>query len=209
MSFELSGWLRRIRRAADLSQRQLAERLGVPKSTLAAAEAGVRDLPARRLADAAALAGLRIALVDADGRELSPMTPDGARDAAWRHLPAHLDSLHSDEVPDRWEHRPDRPQPWFTFELDRSARDRRRAGCGVPEDHDVAVAGDSPSDRAAARRRAAGQRAREERERRVAAGDVGGAEPFTCTCPPACDEVDDWSGRPVHAEQCPCCCDVG
>ncbi len=209
MSFELSGCLRRIRRTADLSQRQLAERMGVPKSTLAAAEAGVRDLPAGRLADAAALAGLRIALVDAEGQEVSPMTPAGARDAARRHLPAHLDTVHADEVPDRWEHRPDRRQPWFTFALDRSGRDLRRHGLGVPDDHDVPLAGDSPRERAAARRRAARQRVREERERRVAAGNLRPAEPFTCTCPASCDELDDWSGRPVHAEDCPCCCDLG
>ena len=167
VSFDLSGWLRRIRRAADLSQRQLAEQVGVPKSTLAAAEAGVRDLPVSRLAAAAALAGLRIALVDAEGREQSPMSSDGARDAARRHLPAHLDTLHSAELADRWEHRPDRRQPWFTFEIDRSARDTRRARTGVPDDHLVPRPGDSPEERAAARQ------------------------------------------REVHAEECPCSCDVG
>ena len=209
MSFELSGWLRRIRRTADLSQRQLAEQVGVPKSTLAAAEAGVRDLPTGRLAAAAALAGLRIALVDAQGREQSPVTSGGARDAARRHLPAHLDTLHSDEVPDRWEHGPDRPQPWFTFELDRSARDARRAAAGVPDDHLVPQPGDSPAERAAARERAARKRRLDDLARRRAAGELPPVEPFTCTCPPACDELDDWSGRPVHAEECPCSCDVG
>lgn len=209
MSFELAGCLRRIRRTADLSQRQLAERIGVPKSTLAAAEAAARDLPVGRLAAAAALAGLRIALVDAEGRELPPMSPDGARDAGRRRLPAHLDTLHSDEVPDRWEHRPHRRQPWFTFELDRSSRDSRRTARGVPDDHDVPIAGDSPPERAAARAAAARRRLQDEWERRVAEGELRAAEPFVCTCPAGCDELDDWSGRPVHAENCPCSCDVG
>ena len=45
---DLAGSLRRIRRLADLSQRELAERSGISKSALAAAEAGTRDLPATR-----------------------------------------------------------------------------------------------------------------------------------------------------------------
>ncbi len=209
VSSDLPGLLRRIRRTADLSQRQLAERTGIPKSTLGAAEAGVRDLPVGRLVDAAGVAGLRIALVDDAGRELPPMTSDGARDGSGRHLPAHLDTLHTDEVPDRWEHRPARRQPWFTFELDRSSRDTRRERDGVPGDHDVPLAGDSPPERAAARRRAARQRRQAEWARRRAAGELRPAEPFICTCPPACDDLDDWSRRPVHAENCPCSCDVG
>ena len=31
---------------------------------------------------------------------------------------------------------------------------------------------------------------------------------FTCSCPPACDELDDRSGKPVHAPGCACDCDV-
>ncbi|SFE07274.1 helix-turn-helix domain-containing protein [Blastococcus tunisiensis] len=208
MSFDLSGYLRRIRRTADLSQRQLAEGLGIPKSTLAAAEAGSRDLPAGRLAEAAALAGLRIALVDADAREIPPMTSDAARDAAHRQLPAHLDTLHSDEVPDRWEHRPRRRQPWFTFELDRSLRDTRRARHGVPDDHHAPRPGDSPAERRAARQRAARLRREEDLRRRLAAGEIAPSPEWTCTCPPRCDELDDRSGRPVHADECPCSCDL-
>jgi len=49
-----------------------------------------------------------------------------------------------------------------------------------------------------------------ERERAFLGGErAGRPEPFTCICPPVCDELDDWSGRPVHAEQCPCSCDLG
>jgi transcriptional regulator with XRE-family HTH domain len=205
--FELSGSLRRIRRTADLSQRQLARAMGIPQSTLAAAEAGNRDLPVGRLADAAAVAGLRIVLVDADGRQIPPMTSAGARDAAGRHLPAHLDTRHSDEGPDRWEHHPGRRQPWFTFVLDRSDRDAWRARHGVPDDHDVPVPGDSPQERAAARRRAARLRREEDRRRRP--GRVTRpVEEFTCACPPECDELDDRSGPPVHAQDCPCSCDL-
>lgn len=210
MPFELAGCLRRIRRTADLSQRELAQRAGISKTAVAAAEAGTRDLPVAALARAAELAGLRVALLDADGHEAGPMRPDGAVDAALRRLPAHLDTEHTDEVAHRWEHRPHRRQPWFTFALDRAARDARRAELGVPDDHDVPVAGDSPEDRRVARRRAARLARDAERERRFLAGELAGlCDGWTCTCPPLCAQLDDHDGPPVHAPDCPCRCDVG
>jgi transcriptional regulator with XRE-family HTH domain len=208
-TFDLAGYLRRIRRLADLSQRQLAEAAGMSKSAVAAAEAGTRDLAATQLARAAALAGLRLTLLDRDGREVVGMSPDGPRDAADRRLPAHLDTLHTSDGPD-WEQRQSRPQPWFTFALDRVSRDRARDRDGIPADHHVPEPGDSPWERAAARRREYWRRRAEERERRLLAGELRGMDlGFDCTCPPRCDELDDYSGRPVHAEGCPCSCDVG
>lgn len=206
---DLPGMLRGIRRAADLSQRELAARTGVSKSTPAGAEAGTRDLGVMRLAVVAEVAGFRLALLDADGREVSGMRPDGARDTTGRRLPAHLDTEHTGETADRWAHRPDRQQPWFTFGLDRAARDRRRARAGTPEDHDVPVPGDSPADRARARQRAAWHAREADRLRRLAARpwqpiDDG----VTCTCPPECDEIDDGSGPTEHASACACRCDL-
>jgi transcriptional regulator with XRE-family HTH domain len=208
--FDLAGCLRRIRRLADLSQRQLAERTGLSKSALAAAESGARDLPVTQLARAAAAAGLRLTLQDADGREVTGMSPDGARDAAYRRFPAHLDTIHSDEVASRWDHSPGRPRPWFTFELDRGGRDRRRARLGTPDDHDVPQPGDAPWDRAEARRRELRQRRADERRRRLRADGLRSLDQsFACSCPARCDELDDWSGRPVHVVGCPCSCDLG
>jgi transcriptional regulator with XRE-family HTH domain len=207
--FDLCGVLRRIRRTADLSQRELAAAAGLSASAVGHAEAGTRDLPSRALARAAELAGLRLALLDADGREVTGMDPDGARDATRRRLPAHLDTQHTDEVADRWAHRPDREQPWFTFGLDRAARDRQRARAGTPEDHDVPVPGDSPAERRARRREAARRHAAAGRERRRASLGWPAGEDLTCTCPPACDEVDDGSGPPRHAAACACGCDLG
>jgi transcriptional regulator with XRE-family HTH domain len=206
--FDLCGVLRRIRRTADLSQRELAAAAGLSASAVAHAEAGARDLPSRALARAAELAGLRLALLDADGREVTGMDPDGARDATRRRLPAHLDTQHTDEVADRWAHRLDREQPWFTFGLDRGARDRQRARAGIPEDHDVPVAGDSPDERRARRREVARRRAAEQRRRRHATVGWPAGEDLTCSCPSGCDEVDDGSGPPRHAVDCPCGCDL-
>ena len=207
--FDLCGVLRRIRRTADLSQRELASAAGLSVSAVAHAEAGTRDLPSRALARAAELAGLRLVLLDAGGREVRGMGPDGPRDAIWRRLPAHLDTQHTDEVADRWAHRPDRQQPWFTFGLDRAARDRQRARAGTPEDHDVPLPGDSPAERRARRREAARRRAAEERERRRATAGWTADDGLTCTCPPECDEVDDGTGPPAHTAACACRCDVG
>jgi transcriptional regulator with XRE-family HTH domain len=207
--FDVPGVLRRIRRSADLSQRDLADRCGVSHSVIAHAECGKRDLPTNLLERAAGLAGLRLAVLDRNGVEVTGMTADGARDRGHRRFPAHLDTRHSDEG---WWHGPERysrPPPWFTFDRERQKRDARRRATGTPEDHHVPQPGDSPAERKAARVRAARERKREELERRRAAGELPELPTFTCCCPPGCDDVDDWSGKPVHAPECACGCDVG
>ena len=112
--FDLSGSLRRMRRLADLSQREMARRLDVSKSSVAAAESGVGGLDARVLARAAAVAGLRLALVDGAGTEVHPMAAGTVRDLSGRRFPAHLDTRRSDEGRWLYEPRRDRPESWFT-----------------------------------------------------------------------------------------------
>jgi transcriptional regulator with XRE-family HTH domain len=208
-SFDLSSALRRIRRLADMSQRQLAERGAVSAAAIAHAEAGTRDLPAGVLSRLAALAGLRLALVDADGRAVDGMAEGAVRDMAGRRFPAHLDTRYGDI--DWWhdDGRYSREQPWYTFDRVRYTRDYWRERLGTPDDHQLPQLGDSPAERKAARKRAAREEWEAEIERRRAAGDLPEPEPFSCACPPACDELDDWCGRPVHAEACPCGCDLG
>ena len=207
--FDLCGALRRIRRTADLSQRELARAAALSVTAVAHAEAGTRDLPVSALARAASLAGLRIALLDEAGAEVRGMRPDGVRDRGGRRFPAHLDTMLSERRASRWEHRPHLRQPTYTFDrrdrwADAGSRARSR-----PDDHLVPQPGDSPAERAAARQREARERRQDELARRRAAGELRAVETFTRTCPPACDELDDWSGRPLHAEECPCSCDVG
>ncbi len=208
--FSLPGALRRIRRLADLSQRELGQAAGASQSAIAQAESGRRDLPVRTLAVAAGLAGLRLALVDENGVDVPGMAPDRARDRGRRRFPAHLDPQHTDELGYFYEPRRDRPEPWFTFARDRETRDHLRGRAGTPDDHPEHHAGSSPAARAAARRAALNRAAAEEALARLASGDGGRAtDGWTCTCPAGCDELDDWSGRPVHVDGCPCVCDVG
>lgn len=208
---DLSGLLRRVRRAADLSQRELAARIGVSKSAVAAVESGRAGLDVRALARAAELAGLRLALLDAEGQEVAGMDPGAVRDRGGRLFPAHLDTRHGDE--EWWytcqDHGHDREQPWYTFDRARRMRDRYRARDGVPDDHQLPRPGDSPWERAQARRDAHWRAVAEERQRRFLAGEFAHVDPgLTCSCPPACDEVDDGSGLPRHAADCTCGCDL-
>jgi transcriptional regulator with XRE-family HTH domain len=207
--FDLAGALRRIRRLADLSQRELAEACGISQSSVAKAEAGRRGLTIDVLVRLAALAGLRLALLDPAGREVSPMAADAVRDGADRRFPAHLDTRFGDED---WWHGPERysrVQPRYTFDRLRLTRDHWRNRAGTPEDHQLPQPGDSPSERRAARQRAARLRNEEDRRRRLAARIGRPDVEWDCTCPPGCDALDDWSGRPVHAQECPCSCDLG
>ncbi|MGY1651578.1 helix-turn-helix domain-containing protein [Geodermatophilus sp. SYSU D01119] len=212
MSFDLAGLLRRIRRAADVSQRELAEACGLSKSSVAAVESGDRGLDARVLARLAAVAGLRLALLDGEGREVSPMDAEAVRDGGGRRYPAHLDIRHGDDGWWHGPHRYDRDPVTYTFDRDRRWRDLRRVRGDVPDDHRREQPGDDLRDRAEARRRAAA-RARRERIEQARAAAADRPDPV-CTCPPACDDVflDDrppTPGRPrPHAPGCACGCDL-
>jgi transcriptional regulator with XRE-family HTH domain len=221
----LSELLRRVRRAADLSQRELADALGVARSTVARAELGQRDLPTGVLVRAAGLAGLRVALLDSRGNEVPGMDQDTVRDRAGRHFPAHLDTRHGD---DDWWHGDwyrSRSQPWYTFDRRRDRRDDRRSATGTPPDHQPPRAGDSPDERARMRAeeasvaRQARWRQDLERQRRRAAESAqlgtDTAPDVTCDCPPACDDLLFAEGPLTprqqavpHVEDCPCLCDI-
>ena len=85
------GLVRRARRAADLSQRDLAAHLGVSQSRVARWETGRTSPTCADLAAVAALAGWEVGLVDAGDVRVSPMRDDAVRDRAGRRYPAHVD----------------------------------------------------------------------------------------------------------------------
>jgi HTH-type transcriptional regulator/antitoxin HipB len=208
-TFDLPGALRRIRRTADLSQRELATGCDVSQSTVARAESGRQDLTVGILVKAARLAGLQLALLDGDGREVTGMAQDTVRDMRGRRFPAHLDTRYSDAGWWHGPHRYDRQQPWYTFDRCRDLRDEYRERAGTPDDHQLPRPGDSPEQRAEEQRRARWAASHAERERRFLAGEFDDVrESFCCTCPDECDHLDDRSGAPVHAAGCPCHCDI-
>lgn len=91
--FDRIGHLRRARRIMDVSQRELAALLGVAPSTVARAESSTGDVSLTLVTSVLEQAGLRLAVVDADGKPVAPMRADGARDHAGRRCPAHLDAV--------------------------------------------------------------------------------------------------------------------
>ncbi|MCZ2846686.1 helix-turn-helix domain-containing protein [Modestobacter sp. VKM Ac-2978] len=211
---DVAGTLRRLRRLADMSQRELAEASDVSRGRLGRAETGRGDLRVGEFARLVSLAGLRLVLLDAQGQEVAPMSASAVRDRAGRRFPAHLDTRHGDE--DWWSgpHRHTRTQPEVTFDRDRRSRDSWRRQLGTPDDHHVPRPGDSLAERAAARGWAALLRQREQREAAwrawLAAGGLGGPDWGTgCTCPPGCEYAEGSNADLGHAPACACGCDVG
>ncbi|WP_084614598.1 helix-turn-helix domain-containing protein [Nakamurella lactea] len=135
-SWDRSGTLRRARRRADLSQRGMAERIGVAPATIARAECDDGSVSLAVIEAILAAGGLRLVVVDARNQPVAPMRADAARNHGRRRYPAHLDAwipTSSDEPLGGW--RPDRPKPRLTFHH-RFWRDQRRSRrCVIPRDH--------------------------------------------------------------------------
>jgi transcriptional regulator with XRE-family HTH domain len=91
--FDVAGYMRRVRRIADLSQRELAALLGVSHASVGRMETGAAPVDVAALSAVLGLAGLRLCVVDATGRAVSPVPGDVLRDHADRHFPSHLDVL--------------------------------------------------------------------------------------------------------------------
>jgi transcriptional regulator with XRE-family HTH domain len=84
--------LRRARRIARLSQRELAARAQVPLSTLARIESGLTADPRVSTLDALfAAAGCRLTVLSRANHELPEHPWESERDYGVRHFPAHLD----------------------------------------------------------------------------------------------------------------------
>jgi hypothetical protein len=168
------------------------------------------------LVRAAGLAGLRVGLLDEDGREVHGMASDAVRDRTGRHFPAHLDTRYGDQL---WWHgqRYSRERPWYTFDRRRDWRDEFRTADGTPPDHQLPRPGDSPPERRRAREDAvrAAHRARVQALRRAGLLEVPEDPDLTCTCPSACEELL-FPSAPLparlnavpHVVDCPCRCDL-
>lgn len=157
-----SGYVRRARRLADLSQRELSALIGIDQSQVARIEAG-RAVDVATFARMLAAAGLRLAVVDSDGVEVRPMPADVMRDGGGRRQPAHLDVRAAPDRPSPEmlaRHR--EPEPRISWHHRRTERDRRRGELGIDATHE------QPTMRSVAQWRRANEAARRERARPVA-----------------------------------------
>jgi HTH-type transcriptional regulator/antitoxin HipB len=145
---DVAGYVARVRRLADLSQRELAQRLGVGPATVGRWETG-GPMGVDALLRVLRVAGLRLQVVDEGGRVVRPFAPDAVLDNAGRRFPAHLDVVPPDQRPANRGAGPryDRPQAQGWYAL-RPTRDRAiAAGAERPAEH--------PSVRELAERRSA------------------------------------------------------
>jgi len=134
----LSAALRAMRRQADLSQRELAQRAGVPPSTVARIESGRAVDPRFRTVERLARAARGTLLIGSGSVADGAQDPhEGKRDEAGRRYPAHLDLREVKHPKDwagawwaHWYNLP--PERWplrvpsTTYDLNRGRRDRRR-----------------------------------------------------------------------------------
>ena len=86
----LSGLIRRVRRLAKLSQRELADELGVSQSAVAKWETGRSAPSARMLSRILDVGALSVVVVNDKGSAVRPMNAVAARDAGGRRYPAHM-----------------------------------------------------------------------------------------------------------------------
>lgn len=176
--WDRTGAVRRARRRADVSQREMARRIGVSPATVARAECADRSVSFAVIEAILAQGGLRLLVVDEQDRPVAPMRSDAARNNGGTRYPAHLDAwipTHSDEPLGGW--RRDRPKPRLTFHH-RNWRDvRRLRRCVIPRDHSVEI--DLRLARHLRRRRPDWMRRLMEQHRRR-------IDPELCRCGPEC-----------------------
>lgn len=185
---DLPGLIRRVRRDADLSQRQLAAELGVDQSLVARWETGEIAPSVEQLQRALDLAGCELAVSVARGEAPEPMRSDAVRDLQGRRFPSHLD------VEERASFLTGEP---VVHAPHRRQRDRLRARSGaVPEDHPTRAELAS----ARAQRHAARRLRQVEFMRAVRAAHPRPPEP-PCVCGVGC-----WL-QPGCRPGCPCACE--
>lgn len=140
------GFVRRVRRILDVSQRGLAAILEVSQSAVARWETGRTSPRVSVVLRLLELARLRVEVRDEDGEVVGPMRDDGARDRGGRRFPAHVD-LHASAwfLPRRvptgifqiQQERRSRAarDPRITFRTSRWRKHGLRLAFGTPDDH--------------------------------------------------------------------------
>jgi transcriptional regulator with XRE-family HTH domain len=88
---DIPGIVRRGRRAADMSQRELAKAAGVGAAVIGSVESGSAMPSLRVLLRLLSAVGFSLKVIDASGAEVAPYDGELKRDEAGRLFPAHLD----------------------------------------------------------------------------------------------------------------------
>lgn len=125
--YRLSEIVRRVRRTADFSQRELAKHAKVSASTIGEIEAGTLTPSLELLERTLNAANYQLVVVDASGRLVLPLQVwDGVADLAGRRFPAHLDIIADPVQGDWWADAYGLARPPETFWRDRKRRDYQR-----------------------------------------------------------------------------------
>jgi transcriptional regulator with XRE-family HTH domain len=125
--YPLASIVRRVRRTADLSQRELAERAAVSPAMIAGIETSAITpslVVLKRVLDAA---NYELVVVDRQGRLVLPLEVwDGVTDGSGRRFPAHLDTILDPDFGEWWADGFGLARPPETFRRDRAVRDHER-----------------------------------------------------------------------------------
>lgn len=123
----LPGLVRKLRRMADLSQRELAGAAKISQASVARLETGklMPTLPTLlRILD---VGHLLLVVANENGRVIEPMLVwDDTRDGAERLFPAHLDLILDPASGEWWADKYGLARPPETYHRDRAYRDAKR-----------------------------------------------------------------------------------
>jgi transcriptional regulator with XRE-family HTH domain len=123
----IPGLIRKLRRRADLSQRELAKAAKVSPSTVARVESGALVPSLTMLLRLLAAGRLMLVVTDEQGTVVQPMRVwDDTHDGAERAFPAHLDLILDPRRGEWWADVYGLARPPETFHRDRRYRDARR-----------------------------------------------------------------------------------
>lgn len=127
MRFPAAGLIRAARRAADLSQRELAKAAGVSHSTVSRIEAGTVVPSLHMFSRLVGVAEVYLVAVTANGDVVQPMLDkEDLRDGAERRYPSHLDTIPDPVDGEWWADVFGLARPPETFYRDRRRRDAMR-----------------------------------------------------------------------------------
>lgn len=137
--FPADDYLRQLRRRLDLSQREFARRVGVPRSTISRVEAGNLGIALQTFDRWLAEGALFLVVVDGEMRYVPPLQEyqGECRDGAERRYPAHLDTVIDPAEGDWWGGAYGLARPPETFRRNRERRDWARALSRWEARHDI------------------------------------------------------------------------